>query len=99
VFNSIDQTDAISLFQDFGLEANRLIDRNLVAGGGYCLYGGGDGSFGLTSNIKLTNNRFSRLYSPNCGYYGTLAHFDWNGPGNVWSGNVWDDSGATINNP
>ena len=41
IFNSHDQTDAISLFQDFGNQANRTIDDNLVAGGGYSVYGGG----------------------------------------------------------
>jgi hypothetical protein len=30
------------------------------------------------------------------GYYGVDAYFDANGTGNVWSGNIWDDTGATI---
>ena len=34
------QTDAISLFEDFGVEANVMISNNLVAGGGYTIYGG-----------------------------------------------------------
>ena len=96
IFNQFGQTDAISLFQDFWREANRTIDNNLLAGGGYTIYGGG-GGYGTATNIKITNNRISRLYFPNGGSYGPLAHFDWSGSGNEWSGNVWDDSGATIN--
>ena len=40
IFNAHGQTDAISLFEDFGTEANREISDNLVAGGGYTIYGG-----------------------------------------------------------
>lgn len=91
VFNPLTQTDAVSLFQDFGVEANRTIDDNLLAGGGYTIYGGGDGKIGTSSNIVITNNRISRMYFPDGGYYGPVTAFDPQGPGNVWSGNVWDD--------
>ncbi len=40
VLNKYGQTDAISLFEDFGVEANVLITGNLMAGGGYTVYGG-----------------------------------------------------------
>lgn len=97
VFNSYGQTDAISLFEDFGVQANRLINNNLVAGGGYTIYGGQNAGGPNTSNIKITNNRFSKAYFPNSGSYGPIAAFDLSDQGNVWSGNVWDDSGATLN--
>jgi hypothetical protein len=96
LFNQISQTDAISLFQDFGIQKDALIDGNLVAGGGYSLYGGGDGSYGLSSNIRFTNNHVARLYYPNGGFYGWMAHFDDNGPSNALSSNVWDDTGAAL---
>lgn len=94
IFNEIDQTDAVSFFQDFGCEANRTVNNNLLAGGGYTVYGG-DGTFCITHDIKITNNRFSRIYYPNSGYYGPLAHLD-NGTGNAFTGNVWDDTGAAL---
>jgi Domain of unknown function (DUF4082) len=97
ILNKYDQTDAISLFQDFDIEANRLITDNLVAGGGYTIYGGDNQRFGKTYNIKITNNRFSRLYYPNGGYWGPVAAFDQNGVGNVASGNNWDDTLAPVN--
>jgi hypothetical protein len=95
IFNQEEQTDAVSLFQDFGLEANRTITDNLLAGGGYTIYGG-EGEKGTTSNIVITDNRIARLFFPRGGYYGPVAHFDRSGSGNVWSGNVWDDSSAAI---
>jgi uncharacterized protein DUF4082 len=97
VLNKYQQTDAISLFEDFGVQANRVIDDNLMAGGGYTLYGGANPGGAATSNIKITNNRFSKLYFPHGGYFGPVTAFDQHGSGNVWSGNVWDDSGAPVN--
>ncbi len=94
VFNPHDQTDAVSLFQDFGGQSNRTIDDNLLAGGGYTLYGG-EGTR-ATSNIRVTNNRFARLYYRNGGYWGPVTAFETGGSGNVWSGNVWDDTGAPV---
>jgi hypothetical protein len=97
ILNQISQTDAISLFQDFGVEANRLITDNLVAGGGYTIYGGDNERFGKTSNIKITNNRFSTLYYPNGGSYGPIAAFDSSGSGNLLSGNYWDSNLSPVN--
>ena len=96
VFNSFDQTDAVSLFQDFGPQSNRVIDNNLLAGGGYTIYAGANA--GLTStatNIAVTNNRISRMYFPNGGSYGPLAAYQ-PGQGNSFTGNVWDDTGAPV---
>jgi hypothetical protein len=97
ILNQIDQTDAISLFQDFGVEANRLITGNLVAGGGYTIYGGDNQRFGKTSNIKITNNRFSNVFFPKSGSYGPIAAFDSTGTGNVASGNFWDHNLTPVN--
>jgi hypothetical protein len=91
IFNQIDQTDAVSLFEDFGSQHDRVIDDNLLAGGGYTIYGGANPGGAATSNIRITNNRISRMYYPNGGYYGPVTAFDPQGSGNVWSGNVWDD--------
>ncbi|GHS87616.1 hypothetical protein AGMMS50218_09870 [Actinomycetota bacterium] len=98
IFNQHGQTDAVSLFQDFGVEANRLITDNLLAGGGYTIYGGAGGK-GATSNIQITDNRIARLYFRNGGSYGPVTAFDSGGRGNVWSNNVWDDTGLQIPSP
>ena len=90
IFNQIEQTDAIALFQDFGPEANRTITDNLLAGGGYTIYAGGGGRT-PTHDIVITNNRIARIYSQNGGGYGPVAKWE-DGPGNVWSNNIWDDT-------
>lgn len=96
IFNSFDQTDAISLFQDFGRATNSLVTNNYLAGGGYSIYGGG-GSYGTATNIQITNNRISDHYYANGGYWGWLAHYDNGGSGNVCSGNILEHTatGAT----
>lgn len=96
IFNDQYQTDAISLFQDFGSQAYATVDNNLVAGGGYTIYAGG-GGFGVSHDIHITNNRFSRMYFPASGGYGPYTAFDTGGAGNIWAGNVWDDSGLPVN--
>lgn len=95
VLNEHDQTDAISLFQDFGVEANRLITGNLLAGGGYVIYAGG-GDYGPTYGIKIINNRISPIYYPDGGTFGTHSNYEADGEGNEWSGNIWDHSGEPI---
>lgn len=96
VLNHFDQTDAIGLFQDFGVEADRLITGNLLAGGGYTIYGGDNRRFGLTHDIKIVGNRISRVYFPAGGFYGPSASFDDQGVGNVWAGNVWDEDASPV---
>ena len=93
IFNPISQTDDVILSNDGGgTETNRLIDHNLLAGGGYCFYGSGGPTLDA-SNITFTNNHFARIYYRSCGYYGPVT--DWQpGHGAVWRANVWDDTGA-----
>jgi hypothetical protein len=95
IFLQLGQTGAISLFQDFGVQANDTIASNLIAGGGYTIYGG-DGSKGQSSNICIVKNRFSRIFFPNSGFYGPAAYYDPSGPGNFWQGNIWDDTGDIV---
>ncbi len=99
ILNSADQTDAIGLFQDFGVEANRLIVNNFLAGGGYTIYAGEDPSDRPSYNIKIMNNRFSNIYYSRSGYYGYGTAFNRHGSGNVWSNNIWDHSGSTVPPP
>jgi hypothetical protein len=91
ILNPVGQTDAIGLFQDFGREARRTITDNLLAGGGYTVYGG-EGGHGAASDIVVSDNRFARTYFRHGGRFGPVAYFDPTGPGNVWSGNRWDDT-------
>jgi hypothetical protein len=102
IFNSYPFTDAVMLAVDPGgsEQVNDLVQNNLLAGGGYTIYGGSTGSGCAnpctTSNIRILDNRISRLYYPNGGSYGPVTAFNTGDPGNVWSGNVWDDTGTAI---
>jgi hypothetical protein len=90
ILNEWSQTSAIALFGDFGTPANSVIENNLLAGGGYSVYGGTSRS----TNIRIINNRFSNLFFPKGGYYGVETALNRSGSGNHWSGNIWDDTGA-----
>lgn len=89
ILNEWPQTSAIALFGDFGTPVNSVISNNLIAGGGYTIYGGTSRSTG----IRITGNRFSTLYHPDSGYFGSATAFNPAGSGNVWSGNYFDGSG------
>ncbi|WNI14418.1 hypothetical protein [Actinacidiphila sp. ITFR-21] len=78
---------SIGLFADTGAVKNVTVDGNLLAGGAYALYGGGQGS----SGIKVTNNVFSTRFHPNSGAYGAVAAWDAGGAGNEWSNNKMSD--------
>jgi hypothetical protein len=94
ILNPISQTSAIALFQDFGRAHDVTVDNNFLAGGGYALYGG-KGNHGRSSNIRITRNAFSRKYFKNAGAFGPVTAFD-QGSGNVWSGNVWAETGKPV---
>ena len=96
ILNSYGQTDCISLFQDNAPPAiaNKTINNNLIAGGGYCIYGGqsGAGYAGLpATNVVMTNNQISTMYYAEGGAYGPVIYFTTGNSGNQWSGNVWYD--------
>ncbi|WP_157597419.1 right-handed parallel beta-helix repeat-containing protein [Streptacidiphilus rugosus] len=78
---------AIGLYPDTGTVNNAVVDGNWIAGGSYALYGGGPGSTG----VKVTNNVFSDMYHPSCGYYGNVAYWNAGGAGNVWAANTTSD--------
>jgi hypothetical protein len=97
IFNSIGQTDAISVNSaKSGMPvANQTIQNNLIAGGGYAIYGGTNLG-NTTSNIVIKGNRFAQIYYPKSGQFGPVAYFASTGKGNVWSGNIWDTTGQTV---
>jgi hypothetical protein len=97
---SLGQTDAITLdtLSVAGPVTHKTIENNLLAGGSYAIYGGTAFSH-TTSTILIENNRFGRGFFPKGGQFGPAAYFDPTGTGNVWSGNVWDSTGATVPAP
>jgi hypothetical protein len=96
ILNPLDQTDDIALFENFGTQLDVTITGNLMAGGDYSIYAGYNPGKAVPSNIKISNNRFARTYYPNSGQYGPVAYAAIGVNGNTWTGNTWDDTGATI---
>jgi hypothetical protein len=89
-------TGAISVFEGDDI----LVERNMVAGGGYTIYPGGEASTG----IRFLDNCFSTKFYPGkaqTGYYG--AWYPSKNPSDlVRSGNTWCDgprSGEALNDP
>jgi hypothetical protein len=81
------------LFATDGPYANVTVARNVLAGGSRALVGGqAPGSH----DIRVLDNKFSRMYYPTCGSDGPVSAFDAAEPGNQWSGNVWADTGLPI---
>ena len=100
IFVSQPQTDAINL--DAGSSgvpvANKTVENNFLAGGGYAVYGG-TALGNPTSHIVIEGNRFGQQYYPLGGLYGPVAYFAPTGTGNLWSGNFWDTTAKAIPSP
>ena len=97
---SLSQTDAISLDASASGStiANKTVKNNFLAGGGYTIYGGASLS-NTTSAILIQNNRFGQAYYPTSGQFGPAAYYAATDPGNSWTGNIWDTTGATVPSP
>ncbi len=77
----------LMLGTDYG--SNLTFDNNLVAGGGYALYGGDSNGW---SGVSFTNNRISTMYFPNGGFHGPFLYTE----NATVSGNVWHESGKPV---
>ena len=91
-------TSAIGLLDDFSPITYWTIDHNLLnTNGSFCFYGSGGPQKNYTNNhIVFTNNHFGKAVNAKCGYYGPVTYFESSAPGNIWSGNVWDDTGEPV---
>jgi hypothetical protein len=91
--NPCSQTSAILMSTNSSPISDVTIVDNLLAGGGYTLYCAATVP-GVGGTEVVTGNRFARTYGQKGGYYGPAAYC---GSGvDVWSGNVWDDTGLPI---
>jgi len=93
------QTDAIGLFDDFGVQANRTITNNLLAGGGYSIYGGQNPGTPAPTGIQVTGNKIATIYYAKGGAYGPVTAFNSTATANTWTANTWDATGQTIPAP
>ena len=77
-----------------GVDGTLDVESSILAGGGYCIYGGDGASSPHTGSVIIKNNRFSRIFYSNCGQFGTDAHFT--SAVTTWSGNVWDETNKPV---
>ncbi len=96
ILNPLGQTAAISFFNDFGGIGKVTVEDNLLAGGGYVMYGGAkNGSGNVTGPILIRNNRIARGnhdshgYFPDGGDFGLWAEFSKSAT--KACANYWDD--------
>jgi len=103
VNNEIGCSADLTGYPDFAPIKNNTVDGNLFVantGNAFCAYGGAtagkpfSGDPTNATNQKFTNNVFQRGTNNKCSAYGPVTNFDKTRPGNVWSGNVWDDGTA-----
>jgi hypothetical protein len=98
MLNPQGQTAIVFASVDFGDQTTLTITNNLMAGGGYMIYGGGSGSGGkVVGPVTITGNRFSRKYYPEGGFYGVASYLE--DSVTSWSGNVWDETLKTVPMP
>lgn len=91
----------ITGYPDFAPIHDNTIDRNLLlsnnVGTAFCAYGGGTGGKPFSgdplnaTNVVYTDNVFQRGANGKCGEYGPVTDFVAGRPGNVWTGNVFDN--------
>lgn len=97
LLNPLNQTACIFMDGKYGPFSDTTINNNLMAGGGYCIYGGNGATI---TNVAITNNVYSRTgqttqpypaYWAKGGYYGPTAYIDAN---ETYAGNTWADDGS-----
>ncbi len=85
---------ALTVYADFAHAQNFTAEDNLISGGSYVVYGGnsGDDYQAPSTNVKFIRNRFV------CGawLYGPVAAFSTSSPGNEWTDNYCDQTGAAV---
>jgi hypothetical protein len=90
----------VGIFGDFAPNSYITFDHNLFVASpylSYCTYGGSQDNKNYgADHIVFTSNLFQHGANGDCGRYGPVAHYSTTAPGNVWSGNTWDD-GTAVN--
>jgi putative cell wall-binding protein len=91
-------SSALSLYANLSPVQDILIEQNLFNGGAYCTIGGsGPKPFASqTERVRYLDNVFGQSEYDRCGQFGPVMVFSTSQPGNEWSGNVWERSGATV---
>jgi hypothetical protein len=89
ILNPNPQTSCITI-----LGRNIVISDNVLAGGGWTMYGGADNNGkggGAANKVRVTGNIFARTFYPKSGSFGPISYWDRR---NRWRDNRFDDGTA-----
>lgn len=90
-------SSSLNMYSDYAPVTDYLLEDNLFAGGSICVRGGNSHQYAAeTRDIRILNNRFSQVFSPQCGTFQAIGAFDASAPGNVAAGNVWHETGLPV---
>jgi hypothetical protein len=110
ILNPVAQTAAISFFNDFGPIGRVTVEGNLLAGGGYVMYGGAkNGTGSVNGPVVVRNNRIARGSNPSAAFNPPHGYFKNGGEIGLWAefsrsvtqacDNYWDDNLAPTERP
>ena len=85
------QTSVLQLGNEFVPINGVLFEDNVVAGGGFTIFGGDSDRFSNVTGIRIVNNRFGRRLYPQLRDLRRRVYVGW---ATEWSGNVWQDRRA-----
>ena len=92
-------SSAVGMYGDFAQIDDYEFKNNLFnTKDGYGVYGGSASSkpFPHATNVRFVDNVFGKKFNPKCGFYGPVSSFESGNPGNVWSGNRWEDGSGDV---
>jgi hypothetical protein len=110
ILNPVAQTAAISFFNDFGGIGKVTVEDNLLAGGGYVMYGGAkNGTGNVDGPILVRDNRIARGDNPGGDFLPPHGYYRNGGEIGLWAefnrsattacDNYWDDTLSPTEEP
>lgn len=82
------QNSAVFIKADQGPITNITVTNNLLAGGGYTVYGGtSSATYSPATSVSISNNTFSKRVWPKSGYYGPVTAVN----SSDFTSNIWED--------
>lgn len=95
--NPINEVTPIAMYPEGSANSYWVVNKNLLNGGGFCMYTGAAANEQPNNNIQITNNHFGTKFYSNCGAVGVIREDPVssikNGANNIYCNNTWDSPG------
>ncbi len=99
--NPLSQVTPIAMYPEGSPNSYWRINKNLLNGGGSCLYFGAGNGEQPNNNSQITNNYFGTKFNPNCGDVDPVRETPIsslkNGANNIYCNNTWYSPGNSKN--